>query len=79
MAAASTLPGAGPGSATWGRLSGGGGGGGGSVGSSEAWLLAKPHLRAPLAEKLRYIQVRASADGSGRTEEGGGCGYSGKV
>ncbi|EFJ48703.1 hypothetical protein VOLCADRAFT_117454, partial [Volvox carteri f. nagariensis] len=40
------------GSAMWGRSSGGG------AGSGEAWLLAKPHLRAPLAEKQRYIQAK---------------------
>lgn len=30
---------------------------GGGAGS-EGWMLGKPHLRAPLAEKQRYIQVR---------------------
>ncbi|KAG2497400.1 hypothetical protein HYH03_004555 [Edaphochlamys debaryana] len=35
---------------------GGGGGGGGA--SGESWLLSKPHLRAPLAEKQRYINVK---------------------
>ncbi len=29
---------------------------GGGAGS-EGWMLGKPHLRAPLAEKQRYIQV----------------------
>ncbi|GIL77313.1 hypothetical protein Vretifemale_6788 [Volvox reticuliferus] len=44
----------GAGSSLWGRNSGGGS----SAGSGEAWLLAKPHLRAPLAEKQRYIQAK---------------------
>ncbi|GLI59448.1 hypothetical protein VaNZ11_001273 [Volvox africanus] len=53
-ASPASASGFGAGSSLWGRNSGGGN----SAGSGEAWLLAKPHLRAPLAEKQRYIQAK---------------------
>ncbi|GLC42564.1 hypothetical protein PLESTM_001351200 [Pleodorina starrii] len=54
-AASASAAGPGQGYGHWGRHSGGGAG-------SEAWLLAKPHLRAPLAEKQRYIQVGVGSE-----------------